>query len=299
VFATNCGGENASGGPELLAESFGPRDIRVNRSEVCWISDRSPWDSAVKCRPLAGGEQRTISVLRFSGEAAPFFLTIDDGAAYWIQPELTPRSFQVMKAPLGGGEPEELARTDDFCGGLEQVGDFIYWMGGNGFFRVHKSGGPTVVLAMFDKPGTWFVTHGPNAFFKQAGWVTTIALEGGPPRQIAQLEASPLAADDHHVYGSVHANRAGEDSVVAIPLTTGGPRTVATGQTNPFGLASDGKHLYWAERFAGKLWKVPVGGGDAASVVATSPSAPSDIALDERYLYWGDLSSNQVYRIRR
>jgi hypothetical protein len=72
---------------------------------------------------------------------------------------------------------------------------------------------------------------------------------------------------------------------------TSGVTTVASGQTQPWGIAVDSRNVYWTNFQpsigAGAVMKVPLEGG-SPTIVATGQAWPSGIAVDSTSVYWAN-----------
>jgi hypothetical protein len=79
-----------------------------------------------------------------------------------------------------------------------------------------------------------------------------------------------------------------EDGTVrSVPIAGGAVTTLATGQTNPEGIAADAVDVYWvnAGSFDGAVTSLPVGGG-APTLIASGQARPEFITIDAANVYW-------------
>jgi hypothetical protein len=77
---------------------------------------------------------------------------------------------------------------------------------------------------------------------------------------------------------------------------TGTPLTLASGQSNPLPIRSDGTHVFWGNAGGGQLMAVPPGGGTPLTLATGQPNI-RDIALSTACIYWTTGSSNTVMKI--
>ena len=124
----------------------------------------------------------------------------------------------------------------------------------------------------------------------EIGVVTAVSLADGTTTALNPVAATTVAIDATHVY-SVSPGGGDEPQglVVACPKTGCNPSytTIATGQTNVWGIATDGESVLWTNQGApGAVMKAPVTGGPATTLVAEGSA--DDIAIvGNRVIYTG------------
>ena len=85
--------------------------------------------------------------------------------------------------------------------------------------------------------------------------------------------------------------------------TGGGTRTtLASGQSDPEGIAVDARGVYWTNAGSGTVMKVPKITGDAfgggtPTALASGQSDPYGIAVDATFVYWTDYTSGTVMKL--
>ena len=71
-----------------------------------------------------------------------------------------------------------------------------------------------------------------------------------------------------------------------VALAGGGPVPLASGQTNPSALATDGTNVYWTDYSAGSVMKVAVSGTGTPVLLASDQFYANAIAVDGTNVYW-------------
>ena len=83
-------------------------------------------------------------------------------------------------------------------------------------------------------------------------------------------------------------------TIVEANLDGTNPMTIATGQSDPGGLAVDSSHLYWANggtpTIAGTIIEGRGIGGDNPAPIATGQTGPLGVAVDSSHVYWANQS---------
>src|SRR5205814_4300969 len=88
----------------------------------------------------------------------------------------------------------------------------------------------------------------------------------------------------------------GDGTVRKAPLAGGAVATLASGSSQPHGIAVDAASVYWTDFGAGTVMKVPLGGG-SVTTLAEQQSGPYAIALDPTAVYWGNRINSTVMKV--
>ena len=155
---------------------------------------------------------------------------------------------------------------------------------------------------MLDRPSIWLVSHGDHIYWVEVGGlgqvIRRIHAGTGQTEMIAEdTLIGPLSVDDRNVYWTKGVN-VGEDLIMKKSLSGRPAEVLVGGQKDPFFHVSDGRFLYWAERLAQKIWKVPVDGGQPI-LLTHYGRHPSHLVIDDQFVYWGDLMTGELLRLPR
>lgn len=186
----------------------------------------------------------------------------DDTHYYWLRivqdsPDPDGAVFGLVRAPKGGGAPEEIVTIQGYIDALGMDAQRIWWSlrtpGANGstIRSVPKGGGPVEDLHTF-------------------------------PEGVAALTFS----DPEAIFAVVYQDIVGTGDLVALPKS-GGPLTVLAAGV-PAGIAAplvDAERVYWMSEAA--ISSAPRGGGPA-TVLVDNPDLVNDwlLVMDDTRLYW-------------
>jgi len=204
-----------------------------------------------------------------------FNLATDSANLYWYDLGYS----VVVEAPLDGSTPISIGPPDGFLDdppvGLAVDATNIYslWWG-----APMGQSGSTVTLVSTPKaaPGTW------STLWSQPSGDT--------------YTDSNMSADATGVYWVYQAGDEGTASASIWSLPAGGiPTELATGLTQPFGLADDGVNIYYSDNF--NLWSLPITGGTPTVVAANEYAGV--IRFDATYVYWANGCTGTIKKLAK
>ena len=272
----SCAG-TCSGGECVVTLATGQTEtlfVAVNSKGVYWENDTPV--PVVMTVPLDGGTPSTVTSL---GDLCPF--AVDETSLYFAV-NGGPGGGLVLKMPLEGGSAVTLASGLTNPWSIVVGANDVYWTecdDAGSVMAAPTSGGgtPTTLLTGLmlpcDQPLQYGMAVNATTLFwrtNDANIVASLPLDGGAPGQIhfgnmAQNWPVMMAADDTAIY---YTNAGGSTTglpgnVLKESLEGGAPVTLATGQTSPYGIAVEGRSVYWGD----------VGGGNAgaASIMSLTP----------------------------
>jgi hypothetical protein len=239
------------------------------------------------------------SPTRCTATAEPVKLTVAMGSIYGLTTHGTDVFYTswhiygsrgaVNKVPKGGGPNTTLETMELEPRGLAVDGDGIFYTSGIRLMRLPLAGGSSTLLAP-QFSAQVLALHGGEVYGVPADYgpydrIVKIAYKGGEEKELADAprpksDESPLGYHSIAVDTSgVYVSDAGNNRVLAFPLTGGKPKTLAARQPRAFALVIDADNAYFDLAKDGSLLSVSKSGGTPKKIASgLVPSARLAIA---------------------
>ncbi|HUB09023.1 MAG TPA: hypothetical protein VMB50_18585, partial [Myxococcales bacterium] len=94
--------------------------------------------------------------------------------------------------------------------------------------------------------------------------------------------------------GSEAYSESGAGKIHAYDVASSTDATLATGLSDPEGLAIAGGQIYWADYGDGKIMTLPTTGAASPTVLVSGLNLPIAVAVDAQHIYWLDTGDNLV-----
>lgn len=278
--------------PGHLPGSWFPRGgLAVAGSEVVFADTNFSTSNRLMKIPVNGGAPTVLAQL----PQAAGTLAAEGGSVFWVD------AGSVNSIPLAGGDPVMLAITPNTPLGIAVSAGSVFWTETTG--PAHKESGAvksvattggavTILSAGGDAPralslagGNLFWTEGgPIGAIEGFGRIASMPLTGSAPFTVLSGVANPsppMAVDATHVY------IADGWRIKKVPHSGGNPETLVAADDQVAGIAVDGLHIFWVDRFA-NVFKVPAAGGPVLnlSTLLSGPAGP--IRLTDGFVLWMD-----------
>jgi hypothetical protein len=117
-----------------------------------------------------------------------------------------------------------------------------------------------------------------------------------------------MTSDDQNVYwtefGDMQGSGNGTVKSCSVSGCGAGANVIASGLTNPKGIAVDGTNVYFGtdtfSSVGGGIWYCPLAGcGQMAPTMLAPAVIPEQLAVDQTYVYWVDSDVNSVNRVAK
>ena len=225
-------------------------------------------------------------------------------------------AFTLMKCAIGGCSLVPTIFTSvnvsgNSFGRLASDGVTLFFSdGGNGVVRscplAGCGGGPTVLATLQDNP--WGIAVDGTSIYwvndAAAGSVVTCPKTGcGTSNSLlvtlanGQNSARTMAVDANSTYWVTQ----GAGTVMKCQKTgcALSPTMLASGLTNPQGVAVDDTWVYFTEPSANAVKKVPKNGGSVV-LVAGGQQTPFNVAVDAKWVYWtNNVATGSVMKVAK
>jgi hypothetical protein len=100
-----------------------------------------------------------------------------------------------------------------------------------------------------------------------------------------------LAVQNGRVYFSVRGQLDTDGAIQACDVTGASPKTIASGQAQPRGVAVDTNFVYWVNRGDGTVRHASLTGG-ASAVLVPNGVSPNAVAVDADRIYWTEAGTD-------
>lgn len=284
ILQVACGGETASGLAQDAAtdQSVQPDAGGVDASEdgnEDALADAG--DASGDGSPSVDGGYGGATVLA-GGQPGPIDVSVDDDFVYW----LNAKSEELMRAPIDGGVPEQLA-TPFFDGGASQSGaivstpTYVYWAAEGLIQLVKATGTKNLVAAAY--PGMTDVVVGADGvYFSALDAIGRVSHDGKGPETLVIPSSGPrrLAASGNAIYWT-------DDAAVRRWQAPNLVEVLFAGEVVPWAIVVDGADLFWTAGGSGTCDGALRGatiGGPATTVWAPTCTStcrsPRDLVQD-------------------
>jgi hypothetical protein len=214
-------------------------------------------------------------------------IAVDSTSVYWVTND------SVMNLPLTGGTPSTLySSAFGPLLGVAVDATNVYWtdQGAGTVMSVPIGGGSPVTLASGQAEPEAIAVYGANLYWIDwdSGSLMTLPLgvDAGTPVTLAAAgQGYALAVGPTGAYWATGYYGVGLGKVYGVPLGGGNVTLLASGLSQPSGVATTASSVYFSDGTA-VMTVAPDGG--ALSTLVADPGGPGAIALDATNLYWVD-----------
>jgi hypothetical protein len=104
-------------------------------------------------------------------------------------------------------------------------------------------------------------------------------------------DESVIITPPSHLYWANHFGQGG-GTVNEADLDGGNPRAIVTGN-EPFGVAVDIRHIYWADMLTGTINEANLDGSNPHAIVS-GQNQPAAVAMDSSHIYWTNFGTSTI-----
>lgn len=226
-------------------------------------------------------------------ETVTLTLTVDPSSRGWSAgtPDSATLTIHEMAAPMDA--PTHLdaklvsATTDNpyvhltWAAPSQYYGS--YWIGsstteGGPYTEVDTATGSSYDVTPAPSDGTYYVVAAMNADMARSSYTNEVFVGGLVPGS-----------------GLYWVNGLDVGRIMTANPDGSGVHTLITGQTESFGIAVDGKHIYWSNVGADTIMRSDLDGKNATAIVKDQ-SHPYGVAVDSNYVYWTNFEGQTIMR---
>ena len=281
-----------------------PLSLALTHTDVYWANfgglATGGW---VGRAPKAGGQ----SVMLANNGERVSDITADDQHIYWVASTLNGSSARLLKMPLTGTVPTELATVPPTTVNLTVYGGNLYWTepGVNGrIMRISIAGGtPVEVLTNQDGASYMTISNGYvywTTEIGENGVINKASLANGQITVLAtdQIESRYIQVEGDYVYWFSNANALDYKTgrINKISVQGGEIKVLASNQDTPRGLKIRDQTLYWMT--FGDVQKMSSDGSNY-KLLASGVNCPGDLEVDQSHVYWTNECGGDIRKTDR
>jgi hypothetical protein len=242
-----------------------------------------------------------------TGEGAPLAITVDDANVYWTNGGGT-----LRKCGVGQCQPQTLATGNAGGRGSNMItvdGTYAYWADYNAgqIKQVPLAGGTVQVI---DSNASQPVAVGlyQNTLFYTVEGANQVRIAAVPLCDGCTESPGPIALNESGAMGLAVAGTllywtdAVSGAIGELDLTGGSPfDVIASGQSTPSSIASDGTYIYWTNNGDGTVMRAATD-GSGITQLASGQGGPMNIAVDSaggNYVYYTNFFGGQVMKVSK
>jgi hypothetical protein len=200
--------------------------------------------------------------------------------------------------PASDGDSTSLSYTAGHADSLVVRDGKVYAAVGQQVLAISTQGGADTQLLDWKATSytpqnvTKLITDGSSLYWHEGSGgfgVYKCDLAGGAPNRLVIAPAGgnlgPMIVDASNLLWIQSGTSGPTSQIVKLALSTTTTSTLASGQSGPTSLASDGTNVYWTNA-DGTVMVAAIDGSKAPTMIATGQGQPSGIVTDGARIYW-------------